>query len=109
LEPRSFESCFSDSSSDGVSLLELGKVAGFTFSEVVEATTGSLFEFIFLITKAFSEYIVGPYMDLSQKTSIGIVKFQRGCSLICVHGRPRFAKLSFHDGSKERLHPYIRT
>jgi hypothetical protein len=26
-----------------------------------------------------------------------------------VHGRPRFAKLSVHDGWKGRLHPYIRT
>ena len=26
-----------------------------------------------------------------------------------VHGRPRFAKLSVRDGSKGRLHPYIRT
>jgi len=28
---------------------------------------------------------------------------------MCVHGRPRFARLSVHDGWKERLHPYIRT
>jgi hypothetical protein len=26
-----------------------------------------------------------------------------------VHGRPRFAKQSVHDGLKDRLHPYIRT
>ena len=28
---------------------------------------------------------------------------------VTVHGRPRFAKLSVHDGWKGRLHPYIRT
>ena len=28
---------------------------------------------------------------------------------MAVHGRPRFAKLSVHDGWKGRLHPYIRT
>ncbi|MDO8264609.1 MAG: hypothetical protein Q7T21_15495 [Gallionella sp.] len=28
------------------------------------------------------KYVVGPYMDVSRKASVGNVKFQRGCSLI---------------------------
>ncbi len=30
-------------------------------------------------------------------------------SLKIAHGRPRFAKFSMHDGSKEKIGPYIRT